>query len=136
MQPRMLSMKSPFPTLAGVLTVAILLTLVPMRLKRKMKLKQSPEMMSRSGESDSIASPLRSMRGKNVPAISILHGEDDVRVPLSQGWGFQRACRDYDVPCEMAVYPREGHMITERMQMIDMALRSLRFCDRNLAFNR
>jgi len=64
-----------------------------------------------------------------IPPILILHGKEDVRVPVSQAWAFLKACRRYGVPCEMAVYPREPHGVKERAHQIDMLKRCKRFCD-------
>ncbi|KAG8632099.1 hypothetical protein KVT40_001239 [Elsinoe batatas] len=64
-----------------------------------------------------------------VPPMLLLHGKEDVRVPVTQAWGFQRACRQYGVKCEMATYPRAGHLVKERKQLMDMMRRVLRFCD-------
>ena len=70
---------------------------------------------------------------KQVPPILILHGENDKRVPLSQAVAFRRGCERWGVPCEMAVYPREGHPIEERAHLIDMLKRVRRFCDLHLS---
>ncbi len=64
--------------------------------------------------------------------ILILHGATDVRVPLSQATAFHRGCLHYDVPCEMVVYPREGHSISERKHLLDMLKRAKRFMDVHL----
>ena len=72
---------------------------------------------------------------KNVSApVLILHGEDDVRVPLSQAIAFHRGCLHHGVPCELVTYPREGHMSNgpERLHLIDMLRRVQRFCDLHL----
>lgn len=50
-------------------------------------------------------------RAGRIPDMLLLHGEKDVRVPLSQAWAFQRACRRWNVPCEMVTYPRAGEYI-------------------------
>jgi len=70
---------------------------------------------------------------KQVPPILILHGEKDKIVPLSQAVAFRRGCERWGVPCEMAVYPREGHPIEERAHLIDMLKRVRRFCDLHLS---
>lgn len=69
---------------------------------------------------------------KSVPPVLILHGREDVRVPLPNALAFHRACIHYGVPCELAIYPREGHMISERLHQIDMIKRIRRFCDTHL----
>lgn len=72
-------------------------------------------------------------KGKGVCATLVLHGKDDVRVPVNQAWGWHRACRRWGVPCEMVVYPREGHLFEERAHWADMAGRVSRFCDVHLS---
>lgn len=69
---------------------------------------------------------------KDVPPILILHGEVDERVPLSQSKAFYRACLTHSIPCEMAIYPREGHIISERHHLLDMLKRVRKFCDMHL----
>lgn len=69
------------------------------------------------------------MKGQDIPPILILHGEKDERVPLTLAVGFRRGCQFWKVPFEMAVYPREGHLIKERAHLIDMLKRVSRFCD-------
>ncbi|KAJ5304447.1 uncharacterized protein N7443_004107 [Penicillium atrosanguineum] len=76
-------------------------------------------------------SALWRMRNVKTP-ILILHGEDDVRVPLTQGVAFYRACIHNNVPVEMVTYPREGHMISERKHLIDMWKRMRQFYDMHL----
>lgn len=76
-------------------------------------------------------SALWRMRNVKTP-ILIIHGEDDVRVPMSQGVAFYRACIHNNVPVEMVTYPREGHIITERKHLIDMWKRMRRFYDMHL----
>ncbi|KAJ5665417.1 WD40-like Beta Propeller [Penicillium maclennaniae] len=76
-------------------------------------------------------SALWRMRKVKTP-ILIIHGEDDLRVPLSQGVAFYRACVHNKVPVEMVTYPREGHIITERKHLIDMWKRMRRFYDMHL----
>ena len=65
--------------------------------------------------------------------VLILHGEDDPRVPVNQAKVFYRGCVKFDVPCEMALYPRESHMGSdrppERAHFLDMLGRVRRFCD-------
>ena len=68
-----------------------------------------------------------------IPPILILHGEKDVRVPLTQAWAFQRGCKNWRVPCEMVTYPREGHVFAERKHMVDMVHRVKKFCDMHIS---
>lgn len=55
--------------------------------------------------------------------ILMLHGKEDVRVPLSQSIGFHRALRGRDLPVELVVYPREPHSIGERRHQEDLMRR-------------
>lgn len=71
------------------------------------------------------------MRNVKTP-ILILHGENDVRVPLEQAIAFYRACVRNNVPVDMVTYPREGHLIGERRHLIDMWERMRRFCSLHL----
>ena len=64
--------------------------------------------------------------------ILILHGEKDVRVPTSQAIAFHRGCLHHKIPCEMVIYPREGHLINERNHRIDMLKRVRRFVELHL----
>lgn len=73
---------------------------------------------------------LRSTEAK-VPPTLILHGEDDIQVPLSQAIAYLRAAKWRDYDCQMVTYPREGHDIRERAHKIDMLHRVLRFCDQH-----
>ncbi len=84
------------------------------------------------GKADQICrqgSAIWEMQGQDIPPILILHGEKDERVPLTQAVAFRRGCQYYEVPFEMAVYPREGHLIKERAHLVDMLKRVSRFCD-------
>lgn len=71
-------------------------------------------------------SALWNMRNVKTP-ILILHGENDVRVPLSQAIAFYRGCVRNNLPVEMVTYPREGHIIAERKHLIDMWKRMRHF---------
>lgn len=57
-------------------------------------------------------------------------GEKDARVPLTQAIGFHRALRQYGVPTELVVYPREDHPIRERMHQLDLLRRVRSWYDR------
>ncbi len=54
------------------------------------------------------SSPLRYVKNAKTPTM-ILHGEQDQRVPLSQGEEFFRALQHFKVPSVLIVLPREGH---------------------------
>jgi dipeptidyl aminopeptidase/acylaminoacyl peptidase len=50
--------------------------------------------------------------GVSTPTL-IQHGENDVRVPVSQGYELYNALKRQDVPVKMIVYPRQPHGIRE-----------------------
>ncbi|KAJ5530343.1 alpha/beta-hydrolase [Penicillium freii] len=77
------------------------------------------------------ASAVWHMRNVKTPVL-ILHGENDVRVPVEQAIAFYRACVRCNVPVDMVTYPREGHFIGERRHLIDMWERMRRFCSLHL----
>jgi dipeptidyl aminopeptidase/acylaminoacyl peptidase len=64
-------------------------------------------------------SPISFSRNVTTPVL-ILHGVEDARVPVSQGRFFARALREHGVPCDLVVYPREGHNIRERQHQLDL----------------
>ncbi len=60
----------------------------------------------------------------------ILHGQEDRRVPVSQGQEFYRALRRAGVPTELVLYPRAGHGLQEPKQQIDSLRRHLAWFSR------
>jgi len=76
-------------------------------------------------------SPIWSMKNVNTP-ILILHGENDLRVPISQAVAFHRGCLRYGVPCEFVAYPKEPHLFKERKHVLDMMKRVVKFCGLHL----
>ncbi|KAK3673672.1 hypothetical protein LTR78_006577 [Recurvomyces mirabilis] len=80
-----------------------------------------------------------------LPAMMILHGEGDVRVPVEQGRGMRRALeqfcaeegkkeegREGPVEWRYVVYPREGHFIVETGHLVDMGRRVVGWVERFL----
>lgn len=62
--------------------------------------------------------------------VLLLHGENDDVVPVSQSRAFHQGCLSRGVPCELVVYPREGHGMFppfERAHYIDLMERVKRF---------
>ena len=57
----------------------------------------------------------------------IQHGEEDVRVPLSQGTAFYRALKLNGVNVEMVIYPREPHGLREPKHIRDAMERNLQW---------
>ncbi|PYH97892.1 putative acylamino-acid-releasing enzyme [Aspergillus ellipticus CBS 707.79] len=65
-----------------------------------------------------------------VPPMLILHGEADVRVPVSQTCGLRRALRSYGLPFELVTYPGQGHMLGEQKYWVDLVVRIGRWCEK------
>ena len=76
--------------------------------------------------------PIWHMRNIKTP-ILILHGEEDVRVPLSQAVAFYRGCKRNNIQVKMVTYPREGHQFVERNHVMDLWKRMRQFYDVQLA---
>lgn len=63
---------------------------------------------------------------KNVKTPSqVIHGERDVRVPLSQGYEFYTAMKRLGVPTEMITYPRTPHGVMEPKFIQDIGERTI-----------
>ncbi len=71
------------------------------------------------------------IKGVTTPTL-ILHGEADVRVPVSQGYEFYNALRRQNVPVTMVTYPRQGHGPTEPKFVLDIGRRLLDWFNRHL----
>jgi dipeptidyl aminopeptidase/acylaminoacyl peptidase len=76
-------------------------------------------------------SPISHIGAISTPTI-VLHGENDVRVPISQGYEFYSALKRRDLPATMVTYPRMPHWPEEPKQMLDIATRNLEWFDRYL----
>ena len=64
--------------------------------------------------------------------VLVLHGQADVRVPLSQGQEFYHALRFLNRDAKMVTYPREPHIFSEREHQIDSLSRELEWFARYL----
>jgi dipeptidyl aminopeptidase/acylaminoacyl peptidase len=62
--------------------------------------------------------------GVSTPTL-IQHGEDDARVPVSQGWELYVALKEQGVPVEFVTYPRQAHGIAEPRLIRDAMRRNL-----------
>jgi dipeptidyl aminopeptidase/acylaminoacyl peptidase len=62
----------------------------------------------------------------------IVHGENDLCVPVNQAYAFYRALRERKVPVELVVYPREGHGFSEKAHIIDLEERMLAWFEKYL----
>ncbi len=74
-------------------------------------------------------SPLAHAKGVTTPAL-ILHGEADVRVPISQAYEFYQALKRQGAPVKMVVYPREGHGPREPKFRLDIMNRHLEWLEK------
>jgi dipeptidyl aminopeptidase/acylaminoacyl peptidase len=64
-------------------------------------------------------SAMFNIKGVTTPTL-ILHGEEDIRVPLSQGRELYNALKRQGVPTKMVIYPRQGHIISEPRLRMDL----------------
>jgi dipeptidyl aminopeptidase/acylaminoacyl peptidase len=69
-------------------------------------------------------SPISYVQNVTTPTM-IWHGEDDIRVPLSQGLEFYNSLRMLGVPTEMVIYPGEQHGLDRPIHQIDQIQRTL-----------
>jgi dipeptidyl aminopeptidase/acylaminoacyl peptidase len=76
-------------------------------------------------------SPMKYVKNVKTPTL-ILHGQQDVRVPIAQAQEFYRALLERNVPVEFVVFPREGHGITEPRHQLDRMRRYVRFFAKHL----
>lgn len=65
--------------------------------------------------------------------LLLLHGQQDVRIPVGQARAFHHALRAAGVPAELVTYPREGHLIQERRHQQDLLRRVRDWFDRWLS---
>jgi dipeptidyl aminopeptidase/acylaminoacyl peptidase len=69
-------------------------------------------------------SPAAQAASARTPTL-IVHGERDLRVPVSQAHELYAALRHYGVASRLVVYPREGHSIREPAHQLDVMRRVL-----------
>ena len=74
-------------------------------------------------------SAMFNIKGVTTPTL-IQHGEQDVRVPISQGYELYNALTRQRVPTKMIVYPRQPHGIQEPKLIKDAMERNLEWFDR------
>ncbi|MEU5258916.1 prolyl oligopeptidase family serine peptidase [Amycolatopsis sp. NPDC021455] len=84
------------------------------------------------GGPDGSTSPITHAHRIRTPVL-ILHGEDDINVPLSQADLLHHVLRDRGLEHEYVVYPREGHSFRERGHQIDVLRRAREWFSRWLA---
>ena len=76
-------------------------------------------------------SPVRFLDNCHTPVL-VMHGEADVRVPISQGEEFYNGLVFMGREADMVRYPREPHIFTEREHQQDSLERMLRWYDAHL----
>jgi dipeptidyl aminopeptidase/acylaminoacyl peptidase len=69
-------------------------------------------------------SPITYVQNVTTPTL-IIHGEDDVRVPLSQGREFWHSLRTLGVPTEFVIYPGEQHGSWSPEHQVDILERTV-----------
>ena len=76
-------------------------------------------------------SPMSYVQHVKTPAL-ILHGEQDLRVPVSQGYEFYNALKRRGVETQMVVYPRTPHGPREPKFLLDVARRHVQWTERHI----
>jgi len=74
-------------------------------------------------------SAMFNIKGVSTPTL-IQHGEEDRRVPVSQGYELYNALLRQNVPVKMVVYPRQPHGLQEPKLIKDAMERNLEWFDR------
>jgi dipeptidyl aminopeptidase/acylaminoacyl peptidase len=78
------------------------------------------------------ASPLTHVDAIRAP-LFIIHGANDPRVPLSEAQQIHRVLTENGVPCELRIYPDEGHGLQKLANRLDAFPRAAAFLERVLA---
>ena len=76
-------------------------------------------------------SPMSFVKGVTTPSL-ILHGEKDLRVPISQGYELYNALKRQGVKTKMVVYPRTPHGPREPKFLLDVAQRHVAWVEEHL----
>ncbi len=71
-------------------------------------------------------SPLAHLNNANTPTL-IVHGENDLRVPIGQSFELYNGLKLRNIPTEMVVYKRQFHGIREWAAQVDYMERSLQW---------
>jgi len=74
-------------------------------------------------------SAMFNIAGVTTPTL-IQHGEQDARVPVTQGYELYHAIKRQGVPTKMIVYPRQPHGIREPKLQLDAMKRNLEWFNR------
>jgi dipeptidyl aminopeptidase/acylaminoacyl peptidase len=78
------------------------------------------------------ASPLNRVDDIRAP-LFVIHGANDPRVPLSEAEQIVEALSKRDVPCQLLVYPDEGHGLAKRINRLDAYPQAFAFLREHLA---
>jgi dipeptidyl aminopeptidase/acylaminoacyl peptidase len=76
-------------------------------------------------------SPLKHIDRCRTPTL-VLHGEKDERCPMYHGRAWYVGLKQRGIETEMVIYPREGHVLSERSHQLDLMQRMLAWFDRHL----
>ncbi len=76
-------------------------------------------------------SPIAHVDRVTTPTL-ILHGEDDLRVPVWQGYEFYNALTRRGCPVQMVVYPRTGHTPSDPQSLLDVMDRIQAWMEANI----
>jgi dipeptidyl aminopeptidase/acylaminoacyl peptidase len=76
-------------------------------------------------------SAMFNVKGVTTPTL-IQHGEQDERVPVSQGYELYNALKRQNCPVQMVVYPRTGHGPQEPKLVLDIMKRNVAWFDKHL----
>jgi dipeptidyl aminopeptidase/acylaminoacyl peptidase len=69
-------------------------------------------------------SAMFNIKGATTPSL-IQHGEQDLRVPISQGYELYNALKRQGVPVKMVIYPRQPHGLNEPRHVLDAGKRNV-----------
>ncbi|WP_020390623.1 alpha/beta hydrolase family protein [Kribbella catacumbae] len=78
------------------------------------------------------ASPLNRVDDIRAP-LFVIHGANDPRVPLSEAEQIVDALTNRDVPCQLLVYPDEGHGLQKRSNRLDAYPQAFAFLREHLS---
>jgi dipeptidyl aminopeptidase/acylaminoacyl peptidase len=78
------------------------------------------------------ASPLRRIDDIRAP-LFVIHGANDPRVPVTEAEQLHAALDAKGIPCELRIYPDEGHGLAKTANKIDGYPAAIAFLGRHLA---
>ena len=71
------------------------------------------------------------VQSRDIPVL-IQHGENDDRVPVTQGTLLYRLLDELGVDVTMVVYPRSGHGVREPKLRMDVMRRNVELFEKNV----